>query len=521
LQEIEHSSLPAAALKRPRTRGFAHRGWIAFAVALAVVLSAAGGFIAYANTLPTVVTLNISDGAKEVPTGTQLVFRFTRPVALSTFQSALSVSPATEGTLTAVLGQTQYEWITTKPLTSLTTYTVSMKAITDVGHHKVKAAQWTFTTSIVPQVLSVTAPGGIALADGGEIDPAMPLQINFNDTMTVGTVSVTLGTKVAALKWATDDRSATISTVGIPSGPLVIQLAAGAVDQTGHPMAAPFTLTTGIYYHDREHTTALKYPALIQIPNDEFAVDQNGLQAASIVFEYLAEGGITRLTAVYQNAPNLIGPMRSSRFISLKLARHWRGLLFQSGESQATANQAASDPVPQFFDTPGYMFRTGARIAPDNLMITGASVRKAESLYPISAFTITKARPTLASGTAVTKISIAEHNSTYAYDPTFGTYQKTENGHLYRDANTHQPLRIEMLITLHTQETLLNIGDGHGSYIHDYNLDTSGKIDIYYKGRRYAGTWTSTNANEPLTFKLADGRPLSLPPGLVWIDVTA
>ena len=59
--------------------------------------------------------------------------------------------------------------------------------------------------------------------------------------------------------------------------------------------------------------------------------------------EYVAEGGITRLTAIYQNAPKVIGPMRSSRFISLKIARHYKGLLFQSGESQATADRASGD----------------------------------------------------------------------------------------------------------------------------------------------------------------------------------
>ena len=78
-----------------------------------------------------------------------------------------------------------------------------------------------------------------------------------------------------------------------------------------------------------------------------------------------------------------------------------------------------------------------------------------------------------------------------------------------------------MLITLHTQVSLLDVGDGHGAHIHDYNLDSSGKIDVYYKGHRFAGTWTATAAHAPLTFKLTNGQVLSLPPGLVWIDVTS
>ena len=520
MQETEHSSIPAAALRRPRKTGFARRGWIALGAALAVLFSAAGGFIAYANTLPTSVTLNIRDGEKDVPTDGQLVFRFTRPVALTTLESALSVSPSTDGVLTAVVGQTEFDWASTKPLDELTAYTVTLNAMVDLGRHPVKASQWTFTTNIQPRVLSVTAPGGLALANGGEIDPGWLLQMNFNDAMDQETVNVSVGTKAADLKWSTDGKSATISTAGIPSGPLVLSLAAGARDQTGHTIPAAFTLNTGIYYHDHERTTALKYPALIQIPNDEFARDQNGLQAAGLVFEYLAEGGITRLTAIYQNAPSVIGPMRSSRFISLKIARHYEGLLFQSGESQATRSRAAGDPVPQFFDTAGYMYRTPARIAPDNLMISGTAVRNAESRFGIAAFTLPKARPTLTGGYALTRQGVAEHYSVYRYDAGYGTYQKTEEGHLYRDANSKQPLRIEMLIILHTQVSLLDVGDGHGAHIHDYNLDSGGAIDVLYKGRKYAGTWSSPHAHGPLTFKVA-GQALTLPPGLVWIDVTS
>src|SRR3984893_11867146 len=207
---MERSSLPAAALRRPRTAVFARRGGIVLGVALAVLLSAAGGFIGFANTLPTSVTLNIGDGRKDVPTDTQLVFRFTRPVALSSVQAALLVTPTTDGTLTAVLGQTEFEWSATKPLTELTSYTVTISALKDLGHHPVKAAQWTFTTLIVPRVLSVTAPGGMALAEGGEVDPGTPLQINFNDAMDHSSIAVTLSTKTTDLKWTPDDKSAAI-----------------------------------------------------------------------------------------------------------------------------------------------------------------------------------------------------------------------------------------------------------------------------------------------------------------------
>lgn len=480
-----------------------------------------GAYLAYDNTLPTTVSTNFKNGQKDVPTDSRFLIKFSRSVAIAEVEHAFSITPTTDGAIKAVSGQTQYAWTATKPLAELTTYTVSMKPIVDLGHHRIPGGQWSFTTIIVPRVISVTTAGGTALTDGAEIDFGETLKLTFNDAMEPVTVKVSVGTQVANLKWAADMKSATFSTVGIPSGPLTVQIAPGGRDQTGHLVPGAFTLKTGVYHHDREHTIPLRYPALIQIPNDEFAWDQNGLQAADIIFEYVAEGGITRLTAIYQNVPDLIGPMRSSRFISLKIARHYKGLLFQSGESQATRNRAAQDPVPQFFDTIGYQFRTNQRYAPDNLMIRGASVQAAENNYfgGIPSFTLPKARPNLGAAGAVPSITVDEHYSTYTYDAGTGTYRKTELGHAYSDASLNQPLRIEMVIILHTREWLLDVGDGHGAHIHDFELDTSGRVEFYYKGQGYTGSWSSPDRNGPLAFTLDGGQPVSLPPGLVWIDV--
>lgn len=495
--------------------------FLAIGALIVLLIASAGGFIAFLNAQPTAVTLNVADKQKNVPTDYKLVFKFSRAVDQKTFESAMSISPTTPGTLTATSGQTEFTWKASKPLGDLTTYTVNLTDFKDTSKHQIKGGHWTFTTIINPQITGVTDPAGAPLGDGSEVSPGTVLTIKFNDAMEPATVSILNGTQPMALKWAADDRSASIATQGVPSGPLNLTLASGAKDQSGHTVRLAWTLRTGLYFRDTEHKTPLKYPAIIQIPNDEFARDQDGLQAADIIFEYLAEGGITRLSAIYQNAPDLIGPMRSSRFISLKIARHYKGLLFQSGESDATRARAGSDPVPQFFDTIGYTFRTNARIAPDNLMIDGDGVNRAENMYDIAAFAIPKARPDLTGGLSATTVNVEEHYSVYTYDPVMGTYQKNEQVHDYVDNHLGKPLRIEMLILLHTQESLLNVGDGHGAHIHDFNLDSGGAVEIFYKGLEYKGFWAAGDRNGPLTFTASDGKPVTLPPGLVFIDVIA
>ncbi len=524
MQDLEQHAWPSIAPAKGRGDGPRirfRRGWVVVAVVFALACVSTGGYLAYQNTLPTSVSLNVANGAKEVPNDFQLKLAFTRAVSPDTLASHMSVSPATDAKLVTDSSQKTYEWIPSKPLADLATYTVTISSFTDADKHQFKGGRWTFTTTVIPRISAVNLPDGSAVTDGLEIQPGSRLTFVFNDVMNPETVKMSVNTQPATLTWAKDNRSASVPTTGIPSGPLVVVLAAGAKDQAGRAVRSTWSLDTGLYYRDREHMVTLKFPALIQVPNDQLAVDQDGLQAADMVFEYLAEGGITRLTAAYDNAPDLVGPMRSSRLVSLKLARHYKGLLFQSGESPVTQNAAESDPVPQFFDTVGYMFRTGNRYAPDNLMISGSNVLRAEQKFPsIATYVIPKSRPNLSGGSTATRVSVAEHNSVYTYDPSFGTYQKSELSHTYRDAHTGQLLRIEMLIVMHTQESLLDIGDGHGSYIHDFNLDSSGKADIYYKGQLYPGTWASTDSHGPLTFSV-NGQAITLPPGLVWIDLTS
>ncbi|TMC08790.1 MAG: DUF3048 domain-containing protein [Chloroflexi bacterium] len=477
-EEIAHTAWPAPRppIQKNRFGLPMRRGWIAVAVLVALLFTSAGGYLAYLNTLPTAVALSVASGQKEVPTETRLVFSFNRSVALDSLQKSFSIEPATNGAFVSVSGQDRYQFVPAQPLLDLTSYTLALRSFTDTSRHQVKAAHWTFTTTIVPRIASVTGAGGAPITDGSEVQPGTTITLAFNDVMVPTTVKMTLGAKALTLNWAKDSRSATVSTQGIPSGPFVVKLGSGATDSTGHTVKASWTLVTGLYYRDQEHTTPLKYPALIQIPNDADAVDQNGLQAADMVYEYLAEGGITRLTAIYG-----------------------------------------------FFDTVGYTFRSNSRYAPDNLMITGDGVNRVETqLFPnLPAFSMSKARPSPAGGMPATSVIVSEHSSSYTYDPLMGTYQKTENGHAYRDAKSRQPLRIEMLIVMHTQVTELNVSDGHGSLIHDFNLESTGSADIYYKGQHYAGAWSGADSHSPITFTTADGQALSLPPGLVWVDVTA
>jgi hypothetical protein len=271
-----------------------------------------------------------------------------------------------------------------------------------------------------------------------------------------------------------------------------------------------------------EHTVPLTSPALVQIPNDNYgARDQSGLQAASIVFEYLTEGNITRMSALFTNVPDVIGPVRSGRLISFKLTRHYRGLNYFSGLSAGSFGVLQQDPVPTLFDTQGVYYRSPSRVAPNNLYINGSSVKAYQDVQ-VPPYPLTTGVPQALPEDGATTISVPEHNSAYAYEPATGTYLKTEDGHLMSDALVNRPLHIQFLVVMHTTESLTNIvEDVGGSRGRDFDTESGGAAELYFQGRKASARWSVPNRISPFVLTLANSQVVTLPKNLVWVDIVS
>lgn len=90
--------------------------------------------------------------------------------------------------------------------------------------------------------------------------------------------------------------------------------------------------------------TGLEYPSeearnrrnlIVKISNYPPIVrPQNGLSAADIVYEYEAEGGVTRFAAIFRSqSPGKVGSVRSARLIDLELVTMYQALLSYSGSN--------------------------------------------------------------------------------------------------------------------------------------------------------------------------------------------
>ncbi|MBO0701435.1 MAG: DUF3048 domain-containing protein, partial [Candidatus Dormibacteraeota bacterium] len=304
-------------------------------------------------------------------------------------------------------------------------------------------------------------------------------------------------------------------------GRVALSVASGARDTAGNDLAH-WDLAFSMVFGVSVHTVPLSAPALIQVPNDPSARNQVGLQSAAIVYEYVTEGGITRFTAIFTNAPDSIGPVRSGRTISFALTRRYGGLLFASGLSAGAAHVLQSDPVPHVFDTGGGVFhRTSDRFPPNNLFTGGAAVQRAVTSASLRHVALPAGKVPIHSGSGGTSVSVPQHRSVYTFDGSTGTYTKQVDGQTLSDAATGRPLHIQLLVVLHTTSSPTPyVEDVTGAHGTNFDLQSGGRADFYFDGARAAGHWSSPSAHSPLHFQLDSGATVS-PPPLTWIDVVS
>jgi len=269
----------------------------------------------------------------------------------------------------------------------------------------------------------------------------------------------------------------------------------------------------------------------IMIENSDFARPQSGLQDAGVVYEAIAEGGITRFLALFQDTrPQYIGPVRSLRPYYIDFAAPFQASIVHVGgspEALATVRNGNYRDLDQFFNS-GSFWRISARPAPHNVYTTFDrldALNKSKG-YTSSHFTIwpRKADKKLATPTAKTidiAISGPDYYSHYNYDPATNTYLRSEGGAAHTDLvsaddKTGVQLHPKVVIALVMAYSIE--ADGK----HSFYADTgSGTAYIFQDGGVTQGRWVKADSASQIQFTDASDVPLKLDAGQTWLTLVA
>jgi hypothetical protein len=272
-------------------------------------------------------------------------------------------------------------------------------------------------------------------------------------------------------------------------------------------------------------------PALVQVENSPDARPLSGLQQADLVFEYLTEGGITRMTAVYfhPSGSQKIEPVRSARLITLRLQKAYQGVIFYSGASNHVQSLITGQGIPALregSDGGIYFARDQSRSAPHNLTTTpdklaqGLQAHAPRINYTLPAPGRPAASPAPGAANRVSFQQTPSHPVTYTYSPADNAYAySTDTGPLL-DTDTGQPIKpVNVILIQVAHHGMGYTEDVLGEQGIDFDLQGQGPGDLFTGGHHYSITWDLTNPAQPLVFKDSAGRVVQLPRGLTWVHL--
>jgi DUF3048 family protein len=269
-------------------------------------------------------------------------------------------------------------------------------------------------------------------------------------------------------------------------------------------------------------------PAMVQIENSILARPHAGLQQADIVYEYLAEGGITRMTALYfqPSGSQRIEPVRSARPVTIRLWHAYHGVIFFSGANINVLNAIKDQKIPaltESTDGGAYFARDPGRRAPHNLYSDGDRLAQGQKkyapkvTYKLPAAGQPAASPSPAAANRVVFNQTTSHRVTYTYAGDAYAYG-TQEGPLI-DKNTGQPIKPVNVILIQVAHHNAGFTDVLGAPAVDFDLQGTGPAEVFSKGHRYSATWDLSNPELPLKIMGADGKPMPLAAGLTWIHL--
>lgn len=264
----------------------------------------------------------------------------------------------------------------------------------------------------------------------------------------------------------------------------------------------------------------------IMIENTVFARPQSGLADAGVVFEAIAEAGITRFLALHQESePGNIGPVRSARPYYVDWARSFDAPLAHVGGSPDALQKIKTDGAKDLdqFNNAGAYHRIGSREAPHNMYTSMSSLNDLEKAKGWTSSTFTgfqrKKEAPSPNPTAKTidfNISGPTYNAHYDYDKDNNAYFRSEGGAPHKDAESGGQLHPKVVVGLVIPYSLMS--DGYHS---DYNLTGSGQMTVFQDGLATKGTWTRKDGGSQYSFSDESGKPLKLNAGQTWVTVVS
>ena len=274
-------------------------------------------------------------------------------------------------------------------------------------------------------------------------------------------------------------------------------------------------------------------PVMVVVENHSQARPQWGLTSSDIVFEMVAEGGITRMILMYADAsrlPDKIGPVRSTRHYFLDLAEGYDAIFTHFGQSTYAKQQLQNhdiDNINGYFDGSYFSRDKSRNVDSEHTAYTTKEwVIKAienkeyrttlkEGYENAFSFNIDGDK-VLKDGSCVTATVSFSSGYTYTlnYDKQENVYYSSLNGEPFMDSNGTQQ-NFENIVILYT-----NISAIAGDTKNRVDFDLSEGEGRYISNGSYEDiSWKKGDSTDMLKLYDSEGEELKLNTGRTYIAI--
>jgi hypothetical protein len=266
----------------------------------------------------------------------------------------------------------------------------------------------------------------------------------------------------------------------------------------------------------------------VVIENHTDARPQSGLSQAGVVYEALAEGGITRFLAFFlDERPAVLGPVRSIRTYFVDWA-----LEFNAPVAHAGGNVDALDLIAPLhmkdmnqFSFGNYFYRSNDRFAPHNLYSTSDLLDKLEQALGFatpSNFVPSprKADAPAANATAADikiNYSYNGYQVEYKYDASSNSYARFLAGVPHVDRNTGKQIMVKNMVVEYMPTSYGTTRFGEQTVM--MGTPGSGQAIVFRDGVAITGTWTKPNHTTRTRLLDAAGKDIPLDAGNTWYSI--
>ncbi len=275
---------------------------------------------------------------------------------------------------------------------------------------------------------------------------------------------------------------------------------------------------------------ANRHPLAVSVENHPGARPQSGLSKASVVYEAITEGGITRYLAIFgPQDVSEIGPIRSARLFFMDYAKEYDAFFVHAGGNEDALAKMDEYQIKDLNHATSFFYRDqkGRNVASEHTLYSNTDklYKYAQTKgFDINTSNFEKMKfktdgPAATAGKGV-QINFSSDSYTvrWQYDPTTNAYSRFLAGKEDTDRIDGSQIKAKNII-IQTVERDFQPNGSYGEQNYVFHNTGSGKAWVMRDGQVIDATWKKNSLSSRTKYYDASQVEIEIDPGLSWYEI--